>query len=301
MKNHKRNIHWILSAAVCGIAFISAAFGETTPPKGKLKVFLLAGQSNMDGRGDGSKLTAEDKGRLAIAQQHIQFAYNRQPVVPLDVTTPKPYTAKKFKLERTFGPELFFGLGVSERWPNERMLFIKRSIGGTSLYGCWNPEWTEEKARVMSEEKKPRLYADFVAYIKEVLADYPSDEIEFCGMLWVQGEADSGVSKFGPKPADSYGQNLQRLIQGVRKEVDVPDLPFMIMQVGNGKVVESMQKAAETLKNVSFISQSKDPKSPAYLPGYGPPVGHYNYEGMKRIGAQFADVFIQEYTSKPDQ
>ena len=47
-----------------------------------------------------------------------------------------------------------------------------------------------------------------------------------------------------------------------------------------------------------FWKINKDPQSPAYLPGYGPPVGHYNYEGMKRIGTQFADVFVKEYGGK---
>ena len=136
------------------------------------------------------------------------------------------------------------------------------------------------------------------SYIKEVLADYDEDDYEFCGMLWVQGEADSGVSKYGPKPAETYGQNLKNLIQGIRKETGVKDLPFLILQVGSGKVVEGMQNAANTMDNVSFIPQSKDPNSPAYLPGYGPPVGHYNYEGMKRIGTQFAEVFVKEYGGK---
>ena len=41
----------------------------------KTKVFLLAGQSNMDGRGDASKLTEEDLKGLSFAQKRIQFYY----------------------------------------------------------------------------------------------------------------------------------------------------------------------------------------------------------------------------------
>jgi len=68
------------------------------------------------------------------------------------------------------------------------------------------------------------------------------------------------------------------------------------MQVGNGKVVEGMQHAATTMESVSLIPQSKDPDAPNYLPGYGPPTGHYNYQGMKRIGEQFASVYLDTYT-----
>ncbi|MCF7847880.1 MAG: sialate O-acetylesterase [Kiritimatiellales bacterium] len=278
-------------------SLVAQADGLQKPDAGKkIKVFLLAGQSNMDGRGDGGKLTADDKARLEKAQQHVRFAYNRNPIVPLDVTVPTSGTAKKFNLKLTFGPELFFGLGMSQAWPDEKILFIKRSIGGTSLYGCWNPDWTVEKATVMKEEKKEKLYSDFIAYIKEVLSNYSKAEYEFCGILWVQGEADSGVPKYGPKPAETYGDNLQKLITGIRKETGVKDLPFMMLQVGGGQVVEGMQHCAQTMKNVSFIPQNKtDPQSSNYLPGYGPPTGHYNYEGMKRIGKMFAETYLGKY------
>lgn len=264
----------------------------------KIKVFLLAGQSNMDGRGDGSQLSEADNARLATAAQQIQFACNREPIAPLGVTTPSPGTAKKFGLTLTFGPELFFGMKLAEAWPDEKILFIKRSIGGTSLYGCWNTEWSKEKAEAMGEATRPKLYSDFTAYVTETLADYSKDDYEFCGMLWVQGEADSGMSKHGQEPAATYGENLRKLIEVVRKFTGVEDLPFLILQVGSGQVVEGMQKAAATMENVSFIPQSKEPDSPAYLPGYGPPTGHYNYEGMKRIGTQFAEVFLRDYADR---
>ena len=76
----------------------------------KIKVFLLAVQSNMDGRGDGSKLTDKDLSLLKKAQENILFAYNRKNITPLKITTPKPFHAQKFNLELIFGPELFFGI-----------------------------------------------------------------------------------------------------------------------------------------------------------------------------------------------
>ena len=44
-------------------------------PQKKTKVFLLAGQSNMDGRGDASKLSEAEMKLLAIASQKIHFVY----------------------------------------------------------------------------------------------------------------------------------------------------------------------------------------------------------------------------------
>ena len=39
---------------------------------------------------------------------------------------------------------------MAEKYPNDEFIFIKRSVGGTSLYGCWNPDWTYEKANQMN-------------------------------------------------------------------------------------------------------------------------------------------------------
>ena len=77
--------------------------------------------------------------------------------------------------------------------------------------------------------------------------------------------------------------------------MDQEDLPYLMLQVGGGNVVEGMKATAKTLKQVSFIPQSKKPDAANYLPGYGPPVGHYNYEGMKRIGNMFADEYLRRY------
>ena len=269
---------------------------DTIPPARKLKVFLLAGQSNMEGKGDGSKLTAADGARLEKAQKHVRFAYNRQPVVPLNVTAAGAGNKKRFGIDYSFGPELFFGLGISDAWPNDDILLIKRSLGATSLYGCWNPDWTVEKATKMGEAQIVPLFADFLAYIREVLAPYKREDYEFSGMLWVQGEADSNVSKNGPEPADTYGQNLRNLIQRIRQETGAAELPFIMVDVGGGKVVEGMKATANTMKAVSFISQSKDPQSPHYFPKHE--VGHYDYEGQKRIGTLLADAYLKNYATK---
>jgi len=290
MKTNHFNLGVLIIAFFCS----TLVFGQIKS-NGKIKVFILAGQSNMDGRGDGSKLISEDLRQLEKAQKNIHFAYNRNPIIPLNITIPLAHTAKKFNLEKTFGPELFFGIEMAKKYPNEKFLFIKRSLGGTSLYGCWNPNWDEEKAAHMNELKRPKLYSDLLLYMKEVLADYNSDTYEFCGMLWVQGETDSGIKKFGTIPSEKYAENLTNLINGIRIETKVKDLPFLLLQVGGGKVVEGMKEVSGKMKNVTFIPQSSNEKAERYLPKYGPPIGHYTYEGMKTIGEWFADEFILNY------
>lgn len=265
----------------------------------KKKVFFLAGQSNMEGRADGGKLSNEDLARLKKAGQNVTLFYNHQPATPLQLSTPKKYIQKKFGLEQNFGPEVFFGINLAEKYPDEEFIFIKRSQGGTSLYGCWNPNWTEEKARQMKELEKPKLYFDFIAYAKEVLAKYDPSEYEIAGMLWVQGESDSGTKKGkGTKPSETYGENLRNLIAGVRKAFNVSKLPFILFQVGGGKVVTGMKETAARDEYVTLIPQSKDENSPDYYPKNPSPLGHYVTESMKRIGEQFFEVYNRNYVEK---
>lgn len=266
-----------------------------TPTNNKKKVFLFAGQSNMEGRANGDLLSIEDVKRLEKVAANIQFHYNHQPVSPLQLTTPKSYIQKKFSLEKSFGPELFFGINLAEKYPNDEFVFIKRSQGGTSLYGCWNPYWELEKATAMKEEKQPKLFADFVNYGKSVLANFDTSEYEICGMLWVQGEADSGTKKHGTKPAEAYEQNIQNLIKEVRKEFNQPNLPFLMFQVGSGKVVDGMKKTAKKNDFVSFIPQSRNKKSDNYYERNPPPIGHYTAKSMKKIGERFFETYERDY------
>lgn len=276
----------------------------------KTKVFLLAGQSNMDGRGAASELTIDERKQLAFAQKRIHFYYKGtvnngdDPLIvdgPLNVTDPWPFVKKKFRLDKCFGPELFFGMALSKAYPEEKFLFIKRSQGGTSLYGAWNPNWNLEKARLKGEENKPKLFEDFIATTDAQLAKLPPNSFEIVGMLWVQGESDHG-----PLPSSTYGQNISTLIQKVRAYYDVPHMPFLILGVGNDTVVKGMMETSKKSLNVSLILKSNNPNANNYTSIYthnwnGKPAGHYNYKGMKKIGNMFFDTYQKYYANFIDR
>jgi hypothetical protein len=275
----------------CLLLLASAATGSTAARK--TKVFLFAGQSNMEGRSDAGGLSADERQDLMRVGKRIRYAYNRQSLGPLAPVPATEGVKRRFGADTTFGPELFFGLKLAEAWQEAEFLFIKRSIGATSLHGRWNPDWTREKAKVMGEENAEPLYADFIGYVREILAQCEPGSYEFCGILWVQGEADSNVSKYGPEPSRAYGQNLENLINRVRQDTGRPDLPFVLLEVGGGDVVTGMKATAKKLKNVTTVPRSRDPKSPFFYEQYA--IGHYNYAGMKRIGTVMAEAFLRDY------
>ncbi|MCC6488321.1 MAG: hypothetical protein IT364_12560 [Candidatus Hydrogenedentes bacterium] len=282
-----------------GLTLALASFGlawaddlQKPEPGKRIRVFLFAGQSNMEGRADGRELTEADRVQLKQAQNQIQLAYNHESLRPLDVVKPSDEIREIYRRDQIFGPELFFGIALAEAWPGERMLFIKQTVGGTSLHGCWNPDWSRAKAAVMGEENGPRLYGELVAYVKQVLSAYAPDEYEICAMLWVQGESDRKVEE----AAAAYGANLSNLVGRIRQDTGDEALPFILFQVGSGKVIEGMRQVAGTVENVTLIPQDSDPSSGDYYATMEN--GHYNYQGMKKLGSKFAEVFLTEYAQK---
>ena len=162
------------SLVFTGFILIATMLNVSAQQAKKTKVFLFAGQSNMDGRGDASMLTEEDLNGLSFAQKRIQFYYKgsvqntKNPLIMdgvLNVTDPWQFVKEKFRLKKCFGPELFFGINLSKAYPNQNFVFIKRSQGGTSLYGAWNPEWSIAKAKLINEENKPKLFNDFIIFM----------------------------------------------------------------------------------------------------------------------------------------
>jgi hypothetical protein len=279
----------ILTVAFWGCAH-SDELRRPDPGK-KIKVFLFAGQSNMEGRANGRELTLQDKERLRNAQNRVQLAFNREPIHPLDVVSPPDEIREIYQRDRIFGPELFFGMALAEALPDERILFIKRTEGATSLYGCWNPDWSKDKASIMGELNKPKLYREFIDYVRSVLDGYSPDDYEICAMLWVQGEGDGKV----PQAAVAYGSTLRTLIERVRKDLGRDTLPFILLQVGSVQVVEGMNRTADKVSNVTLIHQSQDADSPDFYEKMEN--GHYNCDGMKKLGARFAEVFLRTYAS----
>jgi hypothetical protein len=261
------------------------------------KVFLLAGQSNMDGRARAYKLSTEDKIRLKKVQKNVTLYYNFDEGQPLGITKASEYVKKTFNTAFVFGPELFFGIKMSEKYPNHKIVLIKRSRGNMSLYGAWNPDWTEEKALLMKEEKQPKLYNEFVTYSKQVLSKLEKN-LQLCGVLWVQGEADSDKIKTSNKSNITYESNLNNLVNRIRIDFNHPNLPFLLFQVGNGKVLEGMRNVSKHDENVVLIKQEKSITSPFYYEQNPPPIWHYTYKSMKKIGISFFNSFEQEFTSR---
>jgi iduronate 2-sulfatase len=240
-----RAVTWVIACAA-GLACADAARAD------HFEVFVVAGQSNCDGRGKAAELTGP-LATWAKPQENVLVAYScsklRGPVLASDGFKPlqpgwsvAPGKDKPTKLPSgTFGPEVSFGHGMAAHLKDKKVALIKFAEGGTSLAKDWNPD------------VKDRLYPAFLDFTKKSLKELKDKGHTYTlrGMIWHQGESDAGLT------ADEYQKLLTAFIARVRTDLEVPELPFGVGEVfDNGKrdTVRAAQKAtAEKVKGVFFV------------------------------------------------
>jgi iduronate 2-sulfatase len=217
------------------------------------EVFLVAGQSNCDGRGRAADLTGP-LAKWSRPQEDVLIAYScsklRGPA--LDSAGFKPLQpgwsvapGKKRPTtlpSGTFGPEVSFGRTIADHLKGKMVALIKFAEGGTTLARDWNPE------------AKHRLYQTFLDFTKKSLKELTDRGHTYTvrGMIWHQGESDAGLT------TAEYQKLLTAFIDRVRADLDAPVLLFGIGEVyDNGKrdTVRAAQRAtAGKVKGVFFVS-----------------------------------------------
>jgi iduronate 2-sulfatase len=127
-----------IGAVACGLLLAATARAE------HYEVFVVAGQSNADGRGAAVGLTGP-LAKWARPQEDVRIAYScsslRGPVLTSGGFQPlrpgwsvAPGKARPTTLpSNTFGPEVSFGRGMADRLKGKQVRLIKFAEGGTSL------------------------------------------------------------------------------------------------------------------------------------------------------------------------
>lgn len=217
----------------------------------KVRVFILAGQSNMEGKGAIKHLEQLlDDPRAADTYKHLRthgrwterddvlIKYNDdrgQGKLTVGYATPT----------NRFGPELQFGHVVGERI-DDPVLIIKCAWGGRALAVRFRPpasgigDYTTRDKQTkelvpLPPETYGEAYRDTIRIVKETLADlenvvpgYTGEGYELSGFVFFQGFNDI----IDGKKMDEYGTNLANLIRDVRKDLHAPELPFVIGELG---------------------------------------------------------------------
>ena len=249
----------ILSTLVAAIAalFIASPASAAMPGKGPLKVFILAGQSNMEGHGvvmgpqKGSLETLSKDPASAARYQHLKDKEGNW-IVRNDVwlsyyDQKLPLTIGQSAAKNAIGPELAFGWQVGD-FLDEQVLMIKIAPGGCSLAGPWRPP-TSRKTKhgpgiggqydYMMEAVKKQL-----GDIKSDFPEYDGRGYEIVGFGWHQGWNDG----CGHADTAEYEENMVNFINDVRRDLKKPNLPFVIGGSGFGGWGQTVDRRLGVMK-----------------------------------------------------
>ena len=260
---------WRIVAVLLAFVFVHVAQAEQTPSprqakKGPLKVFILAGQSNMEGQGKINLEPKQNEGRgtleylvkdpnTAARFKHLVDKDGKW-VVRDDVWIwyldrkgglTVGYGAKSDKI----GPELQFGNVLGDTLENQ-VLLIKLAWGGKSLGKDFRPP--------SSGGEVGPYYTEIVKQTKEVLAnlkthfpEYDGRGYELAGFGWHQGWNDRISQAFN----EEYEKNMANFIRDIRKDLGAPKLPFVIAETGMTGPEETHPRALSLMKAQAAVAE----------------------------------------------
>lgn len=229
-----------------------------------VKVFLLAGQSNMEGHGrvamEGSGnegvgtlewlATRSDDAERYAHLLHDGAMWNERDDVQIWYLDRKGPLRPGYGFQEGFmGPELGFGQVVGDAF-EEPVLLIKTAWGGKSLAADFRPPSA-------GGEVGP-YYQEMLALTHKVLSEattlfpqFANHELELVGFAWHQGWNDRVNQAFN----DEYEQNLAHFIRDVRRDLDAPDLPFVVAETGMMGLEESHPRALSLMRAQAAVAE----------------------------------------------
>lgn len=249
-------------------------------PNGPVRVFVLAGQSNMEGHG----FIAEDpkrnggKGSLeflvkdpASAKRFARFVDSkgnwrqREDVWISYLDRRGPLSAGFGANRDLIGPELGFGWVMGDAI-KEPVLLIKCAWGGKSLAVDFRPPSAgkvpyslgakNDAAIAQDPTIVGKYYRATVALVKAALADIkdlvPGSDGKYVlsGFAWHQGWNDRINEDF----TREYESNMACFIRDMRKDLGAPKLPFVIAETGMGGQAEKDARALELMNAQAAVA-----------------------------------------------
>jgi len=287
MQNHRSS--FVLVAAAAGALFTSGIPAQADT----VKVFILAGQSNMEGKVQNPLLDHQSTDR----QTQSLFAHlrsgdewiERDDVFIKFLERHGPLTIGYGSRGRT-GVELEFGtvLGNNLQQP---VLLIKAAWGGHSLVKLFRSpsaglppdeqlqeELTKAQDRVRKrndnnkrDDPLPTMadiksaygssYRNMLQEVRdsfenygELFDDLEDKQLELAGFVWFQGWND----QYGGAEQE-YESNMKLFIEDLRKDLDAPDLPVVIGVMG-----QNGSKPAKGAMKTIQAAQLAMPSLPAF-------------------------------------
>ncbi len=318
---------WLMGLLILGSGLTPAFAADPLP----VKVFILAGQSNMEGQavvdlegrdyndGKGTLATLLQDPALAPRLRHLRNAdgtwvvrddvwcWYRREHGPL-LAGPLGLGFSVYGDQHHFGPELQFGHVLGNHFENP-VLLVKTAWGGKSLYKDFRPP--------SSGDTVGPYYIKMIEQVRDILAnmkrDFPKFDgrgYELAGFVWYHGWND-GVEPHVAVP--EYRENLIHLIRDVRKDLQAPQLPVIVGELTGPwydaprewtELRIAQRKATERREfrgTVKFVETRQFVRKPEVSPNPGH--GHHefgNAETYFLVGDALGKGMIALLTSAPE-
>jgi hypothetical protein len=219
-------------------------------------VFVLAGQSNMAGRGlvepqdtipSERIFTINKNGTVILAKEPLHFYQNT--LTGLDCG-------------------LSFGKAIVKEAPRKiSVLLIPTAVGGSSI-SQWLGDSVHRNVKLLTNFKEKVALGKQYGTIK--------------GILWHQGESDAN-----PNDAPHYSERLARLVKIFREEAGNENLPILIGELGSYSSNKNWAVVNEQIRLYSSTDNNTAVINTTDLKHKGDTL-HFNSESQRLLGQRFA-------------
>jgi len=248
--------------------------------KGRVRIFVMAGQRNMEGEDAYVAELAQISDRKTLVQPRMDtlFRYSLgggvavssgwEPLGPVDELG-------------NFGPELSFGSKIRAQIPKDEGIAIVKFTHS----GAQGPDWAPQG----NEPSRRQLYSRLLAFVRGAIKDLEDRghvaQVE--GVFWHTGENDT---YFGPYAQNNAKWN-QQLIEQLRSDLGQKSLRWFITEQhkkspwGNiEKVNFDLREMASSLPHVTIISTD----------GLAHGRRHFGTMGIVQLGEIMADAYMSQ-------
>jgi hypothetical protein len=255
------------------------------------KVFILAGQSNMEGLG-----------LVADLSSFSQYVFTKVKIyssvwgLPSFSFYPVLSPGNPFPDSSTFGPEIGIAQVLTVAYPQDSFIFVKAAWGSTSL----SDDWLGGQAYTW--------FRSIVGPALDSIGTPSRDSI--AGMFWMQGEQDASFDTMAAR----YADNLRTFVNDkIRKDFGLASLPFVYGKIKNdtisygvygwpfgGMVQKEQYRAQSMIPCVRCTDGSADsnatrwnvqPGEPGYASGFN--WRHYDTHGVLVVGRALGTAMVE--------
>jgi hypothetical protein len=254
-------LRWLV-LATCSALSACAAVPALEAPEG-MHIFLLAGQSNMAGRGAVSGIDRTPHPRVYVLDVSGRW-----------VPAMEPLHFDKPKIAGV-GPGFAFARELARRNPEIRIGLVPAAVGGSSIQ-AWAPGGHHEKTGAHPwDDATHRL-------------DIALRSGDLKAVLWHQGESDAK-----PGQADLYAARLHELIRRFRDYANDPSLPVIVGQLGQFRE----WSAERALVNTAHINVPQHFRYTRFVPSDGlihkGDGVHFDAASARELGRRFAEAYLE--------